>query len=392
MKILVVQESDWITRGPHQQHQLFDRLSARGHEIRVIDYDIDWQSKEGGLFARRQVFDRVHKINDDAKILVIRPGMVRFPILSFISTWLTHDRELDRQVKEFKPDIIVGFGILNADLAIYYSRRYKIPFVYYWLDILHMLIPLKAMQWFGKFVEEEALRDANKVVVINESMKKYVLVHGANGAEVIGAGVDLGSFKSSSARIRERYCVKPDELLLFFMGYVYPFSGLEEVARQLPLFSNVKLMVVGDGSSFGRLNRLRDELQLGDRIITIDKKPYSEIPDYINAADVCILPADVNENIMKYIVPIKIYEYQAMGKPIICTELPGIIEEFGTQNGIVYVNHARDVIRKAIDIDYAELRKQSLAYSQNRDWEVITDKFERLLINTVIELKAGNAS
>jgi glycosyltransferase involved in cell wall biosynthesis len=81
-----------------------------------------------------------------------------------------------------------------------------------------------------------------------------------------------------------------------------------------------------------------------------------------------------------------------MGKPIICTELPGIIEEFGTQNGIAYVNHAQDVIRKALDIDYIELRRQSLSYAQNRDWGVITDKFEKLLINAVIEMRVDNAT
>ena len=42
MRILVVQESDWLERNPHQQHHLMERMATRGHEIRVIDYPIDW--------------------------------------------------------------------------------------------------------------------------------------------------------------------------------------------------------------------------------------------------------------------------------------------------------------------------------------------------------------
>ncbi len=38
LMILVVQESDWLKRNPHQQHHLLERLSLKGHEIRVIDY------------------------------------------------------------------------------------------------------------------------------------------------------------------------------------------------------------------------------------------------------------------------------------------------------------------------------------------------------------------
>ena len=47
MKILVVQESDWIKRNPHQQHHLMERLSLRGHQVRVIDYPIEWKEEKG---------------------------------------------------------------------------------------------------------------------------------------------------------------------------------------------------------------------------------------------------------------------------------------------------------------------------------------------------------
>ena len=43
MKILVLQESDWIEVGPHQSHHLMERMSLRGHEIEVIDFEIRWK-------------------------------------------------------------------------------------------------------------------------------------------------------------------------------------------------------------------------------------------------------------------------------------------------------------------------------------------------------------
>ncbi len=60
MWILVVQESDWLKRNPHQQHHLMERLSLKGHEIKVIE------------------------------------------------------KELIRQIREFSPEVIVGFGIINT--------------------------------------------------------------------------------------------------------------------------------------------------------------------------------------------------------------------------------------------------------------------------------------
>ena len=46
MKILIVQESDWVEKGPHQSHHLMERLSKKGHEVRVIDYEILWRLHE----------------------------------------------------------------------------------------------------------------------------------------------------------------------------------------------------------------------------------------------------------------------------------------------------------------------------------------------------------
>ena len=46
MEILVVQESDWVERGPHQSHHLMERMSKKGHKVRVIDYKILWRLHE----------------------------------------------------------------------------------------------------------------------------------------------------------------------------------------------------------------------------------------------------------------------------------------------------------------------------------------------------------
>jgi len=377
VRILVVQESDWITRGPHQQHQLFERLAVKGHEIRVIDYDIDWK---GFGFSPRKTCLAPYKVVP-SNIKVYRPWLVRFPILSYISNWFSNEEEIKRQIKEWKPDVIVAFGIMNADTALFYAHRNSIPFVYYWIDILHMLIPLKWMQWFGKYVEEKVVQLADKVVVINESMRKYILLKTDIMPEVIGAGVDLKLFKPSNLKIREQYGVSKEDTLLFFMGWVYSFSGLDIIARQLPNYPDFKLMVVGDGESFAQLRAIRDELNLGDRIILVDKRPYKEIPNYINAADICILPAVQDEPIMEYIVPIKIYEYMGLKKPTICTKLRGIVEEFGYKNGIVYIDKPEDLLQMASDIKPVceKLGWQALNYVSERDWGIIVAKFEKLL-------------
>ena len=63
MKILFTQETDWINRNPIQPHHLAELLSLRGHEIRVIDYELIWMS-DVSIWKRNGVIinDRCLKI------------------------------------------------------------------------------------------------------------------------------------------------------------------------------------------------------------------------------------------------------------------------------------------------------------------------------------------
>ena len=191
MKILVVQESDWIKRNPHQQHHLMERLSLKGHEVRVIDYPIDWCK---GRYQRRNVVENYHKIHAEASIEVIRPSILKVPILVYPSLILSHRREIKRQIKEFKPDVIVGFGIINTYLASRTAKKEGIPFIYYWIDVLHRLIPEKGFQALGEYLERATIHNSTEVITINHKLEEFVKGLDATNTNVIGAGIDLEKF------------------------------------------------------------------------------------------------------------------------------------------------------------------------------------------------------
>lgn len=388
MNILVVQESDWIQRNPHQQHHLMERLSLRGHKIRVIDYEIDWKTnKNEGIISKRQVFKGVHKIHEEASIDVVRPGLIKIPVLNYISWTWTSWREINRQIKEFKPDVIVGFGLINTYIAARAAKKHNIPFVYYLIDVLYTLIPEKSLQFIGKQVKKGIIKNSDKVITINKKLSEFAVGLGADedNTPVIDAGIDLERFdpKIDGSVIRKEYGIKDDELLLFFMGWIYHFAGVKEVAEELGKgnHENIKLMVVGDGDAYSDLEEIREKYDLHEKLILTGKQPYNTIPEFIAAAAVCILPAYSDEIIMQDIVPIKVYEYMAMGKPVLTTELPGIKTEFGNDNGILYVKKPDDVILKAFNIDVVSEGMKARIYAEDKDWVNITDEFENCLLN-----------
>nr|WP_319374723.1 glycosyltransferase [uncultured Methanobacterium sp.] len=394
MNILVVQESDWIQRNPHQQHHLMERLSLRGHKIRVIDYEIDWKTSENkGLISKRTVFKDVHKIHDGARIDVVRPGLLKVPVLNYFSWMWTNWREINRQIKEFKPDVIVGFGLINTYIASRAAKKHNIPFVYYLIDVLYTLIPEKSLQYIGKQVKKGIIGNSSIVITINKKLSESAVVLGADEEKtlVIDAGIDLERFDPDldGSLIRKKYGIKENEILLFFMGWIYHFAGVKEVAEELGQSEHkqIKLMVVGDGDAYHDLEEIQDKYKMDQQLILTGKQPYNNIPEFIAAADVCILPAQSDEIIMQDIVPIKVYEYMAMGKPVLTTELPGIIAEFGADNGIVYVKKPESVIGMASEINVKKIGEKGLLFVANNDWNKITDKFETELLKLITKLE-----
>lgn len=392
MKILVVQESDWLKRNPHQQHHLMDRMVLRGHEVKVIDYPIDWPKEDSkGLIFHREVHENVSKVKPEADIEVIRPSFIKEPGLNYASLYFTHKKEIKKQIDEFKPDIIMSLGLLNAYTGSKLAKQHGIPFVYYLIDVLYALIPEKAFQSFGKKVNMKAIENSDLVITINQKLKELAMELGSKPETtiLIDAGIDLNDFDSQldDSNIRNMYNISEDDTVLFFMGWIYEFAGMKELAIELgknkEKYPHMKILIVGDGDAYDRMVEIKEEYDLGDQLILTGKQPYEKIPEFLASADFCLLPAYIDEEIMQDIVPIKLYEYLAMEKVVIASELPGISKEFGYGNGIEYVQKAEEVLETAQRIldegRYEEISKKGREYVKSNDWEAITDKFENAL-------------
>ena len=396
MNILFVQEADWLKRNPHQQHHLAEMLSLKGHDIKIIDFELLWRdNSRKELYSKREVLNNISKIHTGAKVTLIRPSILKIPLLDYFSLLYSHRKEIRRQLEEFAPDVIIGFSILNSYLAMREARKRSVPFVYYWIDVLHRLIPIKALQPIGRIVESRILRHADRILAINDTLKDYMVGMGASPVrtQVLRAGVDTDRLHpiDDNSHIRRQYGIKENDIVLFFMGWLYNFSGLKEVALELTTTGNrnIKLLIVGEGDAYDELRKIREAHGLKESMMLLGRKPYEEIPELIAAADICLLPANPDETIMQDIVPIKMYEYMAMAKPVITTRLPGIMKEFGEDNGVVYVDKPEDVITKAVELsqngDVNKLGLKARNFAIKNSWDNIADEFERIIEEAVKE-------
>ena len=107
-----------------------------------------------------------------------------------------------------------------------------------------------------------------------------------------------------------------------YVGYVGSFTrwhGLENVIKSAPLVLKVckstKYILVGDGPLKEELFSMVDALNLRNDFIFVGRILHDEVPQYINAFDVCMILK--NKDISGS--PLKLWEYMACGKPVVAT-------------------------------------------------------------------------
>lgn len=395
MRILALQETDWVARNPIMHHRMLEGLSRRGDDVTVIDYDLNWQSLERSrLLMPRRVGRAPAKYYADAQIKLIRPRIVRLPGLSRISWLAANWREIRAALLLRTPEVVVGYGISNALLGAHMAQHAGVPFVYHLLDALHTLVEPTALRPVARRVEQLALRRADRVIVINRHLGTYARNMGARPSRiaVLPQGYAPRTFGPvEQQRVRETLGVRDEELLLLFVGWLYDFSGLLELAtvlaRRKHQFSGVRLAIVGSGDLDAELVGIRNS-GLGDQLLLLGQRPVTEIQNYIGASDVCLLPA-LRTPAMEHIVPSKVGEYMEMGKPIIATRLPGLEAEFGDLPGILWIDRPEEVLDQVSKLYLRRMGPRTAAAALGQtcqsfvmgrgDWGQATDRFRDLL-------------
>jgi glycosyltransferase involved in cell wall biosynthesis len=395
----MVHDNGWANKGPHQHHHLMEKLSVKGHQVVVVEYDHLWRMKNGSMrfpgIAKGSVRTGVQRFYDNGDVTCISPPFIKIPLFDYLSLAATFRRQIQHEIKRFSPDVIVGStGVISPYWGAILAGGAHIPYVDYWLDATDQLVPEAFLRPVARMIKRRTLKKATLVLTLNETLREYVIEMGASPSttQVLPGGVDLGTFdpaRTNSHRMRDKYGLGKDDLVLFFMGWIYDFSGLQEavleLARYRELRPDLKLLIVGEGDFYPTLQEIVRESPARGCVVFTGKVPYTEIPALIAAADIALLPAHDNE-IMRNAVPIKIYEYLAMHKPTICTKLSGIMREFGSNCGILYIEKPEDAVRVAANLTHEDvqiLKMQAKQYIENYGWDVITDRFEEMLASLV---------
>jgi len=398
MNILVLQETDWLTRGPHTQHHVFERISKSSNiKISVIDYDIDKSMHSKSIFIKKQIFTNINRAIDISKVKIIRTAHIQVPYLRRITSLITNFYEMVKLFRKNRPDVIIGFSLTNGIIGLVLSKLYSIPYIFYYIDLLHTLVPVHYAKKIAAIFSRFLFKKSDQVIVVTKSLQKYVINGGvkSENVKVLLNGISLENTRVNKEKLellKQKYLRSEDEFVIFFMGYLYDFAGLKEIIDyynvdvkngQLKL----RFIIVGDGGIYSSLVNYIKEIQ-ADWVVLTGRIPFFDITEYIELADLCLMSFDLND-VTREITPVKIMEYMAMKKPVLSNSLPGVVNEIGKNNGVIFAKNQSELIKK---IELLSKNKESLKEIGQKGfklikkyyvWPKILKEFKRILINII---------
>lgn len=120
-------------------------------------------------------------------------------------------------------------------------------------------------------------------------------------------------------------------------------------------------------------------------ILLTGRVKYDRVLKLISGADICLCPLS-NIEIKRCTYPIKIYEYLAMGKPVVATRLPGIEQIINHgENGLLVAPDDPKAMADAVLMIHQDpelktrLEKNARASVVKYDWGIINQQIGKAL-------------
>jgi glycosyltransferase involved in cell wall biosynthesis len=126
------------------------------------------------------------------------------------------------------------------------------------------------------------------------------------------------------------------------------------------------------------------ELPQAANIRWLGQRDYADLPRYVKAFDVCLMPFELNEA-TQFINPTKTLEYMAAGKPIVSTAVADVVRNFSP---IVRIAHSSAEFVRAV-IDAATEPDESLVAAgmmkaSASTWDAIVDRMREIVAAAIV--------
>jgi glycosyltransferase involved in cell wall biosynthesis len=164
----------------------------------------------------------------------------------------------------------------------------------------------------------------------------------------------------------------PDKLLIVYAGMTFAHRGLD---RLVQAFADARLpkarliFVGGRPREVAELRAQAAALGIAEGVLLVEPQPQPVVARYLAAADLLVIPDTVTDVTAS---PLKLFEYMAMGRPIVAVDLPALREVIDERAARFVrrgdVNDLRAALTELAGDPALRERMGAAAYQQSQEW------------------------
>ena len=294
-------------------------------------------------------------------------------------------RLLRRVVQNLHFDPAVIWTFLPTDIVASFIRMMRDPHgvvVYYCIADFAELTPHR----HDILRSERSIIEMSDVIFAQGLQLAERCSLGGKQVDIFPFGVNLNVFSKSNGQPNGGPDAAPgaadfmDSLprpVIGYVGGIHKFFDVEmltEMARARPDWSWVLV---------GPLQTNPRELKRLPNVYLAGQKAHEHLPDYIGRFDVGIVPY-ISNGYTATVVPTKINEYLAMGKPVVSTDLPEVKSFNGKHGVIITTPNSADEFVASIERALVSPGEDSVVSHRRKvaglhDWEERTEQMFELI-------------
>jgi len=347
IRVLLIPSSDYLGHPfPQRHNHLFERLhDGKEFEVHVIRFSFFNKPK----LSTKTI---IHELPVELKI---NKNLATYYALNtpiFAS-------EIHKIVKQESIDVIVMGNLAPAQayLLIKQLTRDKIPIIFDIQDHYPSSATgylTNVMSFRGKIlttgfelIVKYIIKRSNVVTVPGFALKLYAKKLGAKRIEIVPNGIGDHFLKlHNGSIIRKKLDLDKNYIVIGYVGSVEFWLNMEPlikvvgtaIRKGLP----IKLLIVGKHLQTNYSKKVEEWIRkyhAKNAVIWLNFVPYEEVPLYIAAMNIAVIPFNPHHPTAYYAAPNKMWEYLSQKKLVLATPIP---EALINRNYIVIVRTTED--------------------------------------------------
>ena len=348
MKILMCEYMDYDTVFQVGSHYYAKEFANDSNHI-------TWSPQPTSFLSKKSN----HKINENLKIHYPRVSLpfCRLPLLNS-KLWARYylecaPKSIHQELKNEQYDVL-----WMTNVKMYHSTE----------KLKHRYLVHRMADDFSGFsgayrnllyLQTELIKKSNVVIVTAKNLVDQARSYNKN-VLYLPNGVDTERFKNTNDEIPEEYKLVMDMPKVVYVGALDDWFDYGLIQYAVKKMKHMAFIIIG-----GTNEKIQSIASENANLLLLGKKAHSDIPKYLKAADVGIMPF-TNNKLTNSIHPLKLYEYFAAGLPAVSAKL-NEVEEMNSPAWLYETKEEFvDLIKQAVNETHDKEKYRT--YAEGNTW------------------------